>query len=240
MKESRIITYTADRDFFDKIRSKHKMAYVTQTRSEEIFNTLTHALAGIFSVIGFFILINEASKSGDTMRMVTCGIYGLSFIFMYLASMLYHGSSDEKRKKFFHTLDHSAIFVLIAGTNTPIMLTFLAGHWGWPLFWVSWTLAVTGVFLEVYMASKIPKVVSISLYTLMGWLILFAAKPMFAILPTGLLNWLFLGGVAYMVGIFFYVRKTLFFNHVIWHMLVVMGGFFHYIGILYYVAMKAD
>ena len=240
MKDSKIVTYTADRAFFNKIRSEHKMAYVTQTRSEEIFNTLTHAVACFFAVIGFFILIVSASNTNDTSRIITSGIYGLSLIFLYVASMMYHGSSDEKMKKFFHTLDHSAIFILIAGTNTPILLTFLSDHWGRELLWATWILAITGVFLEVYMADKIPKFVSISLYTLMGWMILFAAKPMFEILPSGLLHWLFLGGISYMIGIIFYVRKTLFFNHVIWHLVVITGSVFHYIGILNYVAMKVD
>lgn len=240
MKETKVVTFTADREFFKKIRLERKLAYVTQTRSEEIFNSLTHGVATVLSIIGFFVLIFASAGSGDITRIVTSAIYGLSLIFLYMASMLYHGTSNEKRKKFFHTLDHSAIFVLIAGTNTPILLTYLSDHWGWELFWASWTLAVTGVFLEVFMARKIPKIISISLYTLMGWMILFAAKPMFEILPQGLLNWLFLGGVAYMVGIFFYLRKNLFFNHVIWHLVVIAGSVFHYIGILFYIAMQAD
>ncbi|MDH4261837.1 MAG: hemolysin III family protein [Spirochaetia bacterium] len=240
MKGSKITTYIADKEFFNKIRSQSKLAYVGQTRSEEIFNTLTHALASLLSVAGFIVLISFTASGGDLTRILTCGLYGISLIFLYVASMLYHGSSNYKRKKFFHMLDHSAIFILIAGTNTPILLTYLPEHWGWEIFWAAWVLAATGVFLEIFMAGKIPKYISISLYSLMGWMILLAAKPMFEILPGGLLNWLFLGGITYMIGIIFYVRKTLFFNHVIWHLVVMLGSAFHYIGILSYVAMKVD
>jgi len=238
MKKSEIVTYHATREFFRKIQSNRKIAYINQTISEEVFNTATHGLGTILSIVGFFYLVFFSIMDGASVRLITSIVYGLSLSFMYIASMLYHGASTYRRKKFFHILDHSAIFILIAGTNTPILLVYMKDQWGLELCWASWILATTGVFLEFYFSQRIPKYISITLYTLMGWMILFAAKPMFENLPSGLLQSLFFGGVAYMAGIFFYVRKTLFFNHVIWHLCVLTGSAFHFIGILKYVAMN--
>jgi hemolysin III len=240
MKKNPYSVFHANEDFFSKIRSGSQMAYVSQSRSEEIFNTMTHALGSLLSIIGAALIIGFSIQNGNITKIITTAIYGVSLFFMFMASTLYHGTSDLKRKKFFHTLDHSAIFILIAGTNTPILLVYLSGNWGLLLFIISWALAFTGVFLELFFGEKIPKYISITLYSLMGWLILFAAKPMFELLPPGLLKLLFLGGITFMSGIYFYIKKTLYFNHVIWHLIVLLGTIIHYIGLFKYIALENE
>lgn len=235
--KKKVEVYKADRFFFKKIQTEQRIAYVSQTRSEEIFNTISHALGSILSGLGFFVLLYYALQTHDWIRIITSSLYGLSLFFMFFSSMMYHGASDLRKKRMFHKMDHFAIFLLIAATNTPIFLTYMKENYGWSLFAGNWVLAFIGACLEFFVSAKLPKYVSIGLYSLMGWMILLAAKPMVELLPSGLLLWLVLGGVTFTAGIFFYVRRSLFFNHVIWHVIVLIGTAFHFTGILTYIAM---
>jgi hemolysin III len=197
-------------------------------------NLLTHAAAAVMSVAALFILVALASMSGDPTRIITVAVFGTSLVFLYSASACYHACRDANRRRRFKSIDHAAIYVLIAGTYTPFLLVLLRGHWGWSLFVALWSLAAAGVVFKIFFAGRF-KVVSTLVYIAMGWIGLLAVRPILAAVPQGAVLLLIAGGVAYTSGVVFYLWDRLPFNHAVWHLFVIAGSTLHFFAVLYYV-----
>lgn len=203
------------------------------TLKEEIFNSISHGVGVILSIVALVILVSFASIRGDVWRIVSFSIYGFTLFFLYLSSTLYHSIFHEKAKKIFRVFDHVAIYLLIAGSYTPITLICMRGFWGWLLFSLIWALAITGIIIKIIGINKL-KSFSTLLYILMGWLIIIAIKPMLTLVPKGLFIWLLIGGLIYTIGVIFYAWKRIPFNHGIWHLFVLGGSTAHFFGIFFY------
>jgi hemolysin III len=201
---------------------------------EDFANSIIHGAGIILSIIGMCVLIGFASIYGNAWHIVSCTIYGSTLVFLYTASTLYHSIQLAKAKKVLRALDHSTIFLLIAGTYTPFTLVNLRGPWGWSLFGVIWALAVIGILFETTMLRK-GAIVSVAFYVAMGWVVVVAIKPMLSLVDTGGLVLLLLGGVAYTTGVVFYLWRQMPYNHAIWHVFVLAGSTLHFFAILLYV-----
>ena len=212
---------------------KESYSLKTQTLGEEIANSITHGVGIGLSIAALVILVVLASKRGDAWRIVGFSIYGATLILLYLSSTLYHSFVNPKIKNIFRILDHSAIYLLIAGSYTPITLTFMRGAWGWTLFGIVWGIALGGITLTILLLDKLKALLVIS-YVAMGLLIVIAFKPMMQMVPKGMIIWLFTGGACYILGIVFYLWKRLPYHHPIWHIFVLGGSISHFLGILFY------
>ncbi len=201
---------------------------------EELANSLTHAAGALLAIGGLVVLVTLAALHGDVWKVVSCSIYGGTMVVLYTASTLYHGITAPRAKRVLRVVDHSAIFLLIAGTYTPFTLVTLRGPWGWSLFGTVWGLAVAGIILEVAFHRRWPAL-ALTLYIAMGWVAVVAVKPLLLALPTGGLVLLVLGGLAYTAGIGFYAWKKLPYGHAIWHLFVLAGTVLHFFAILLYV-----
>jgi len=204
------------------------------SRAEEIASSIVHGIGILLSIAGLAVMAGFASLFGTAWHVVSTSIYGATQVLLYTASTLYHAIPMDRAKKILRTLDHSAIFLLIAGTYTPFALVNLRGPWGWALFGVVWSLAVLGIAVQGFMLKQRRWVNAIP-YVAMGWLAVIAIGPMLSNVATGGLLLLLAGGLAYTVGSIFYVWKSLAFNHAIWHGFVLLGSVFHYFAILFYV-----
>lgn len=206
---------------------------------EEWLNSITHGLGAILSIVGTIALISAATQLGDIWKVVSFSIFGASLILLYMASTLYHGARQPRLKKAFKTLDHCAIFLLIAGTYTPFLLVNMRGTIGWTLFAVIWSLAFTGVILKVIFKNRF-KLVRVGIYLLMGWLIVFASSDLMAHLNETALTLTIAGGIVYTAGVAFYLADRTPYMHAIWHLFVIGGSACHfsaiYFGVLPYMA----
>ena len=201
---------------------------------EELVNTLTHGLGLALCLAGVPLLIALAALRGGARLVVAVSIYGACLLALYAASTLYHALRGPRVKRFFRLLDHSAIYLLIAGTYTPFTLIVLRGAWGWTLLGLVWGISVSGILWKVFFLERL-EAVSIALYVVMGWLALIAIKPMFAALHTEGMLWILAGGVAYTGGVVFYAWKRVPYNHAIWHLFVMAGSLCHYFAVMRYV-----
>jgi hemolysin III len=204
------------------------------TFREELAHGITHGIGAGLAIAGLIFLLLAAIRYGDSVHIVSAAVYGGSLILLYLASTLYHLLSGLAIKRFFQQLDHAMIYILIAGTYTPLTLVTLRGGWGWTLFGLVWGLALCGLVLELVMKQRIGWL-SVTLYLVMGWLIVIAGKPLLASLATGGLILLVAGGLFYSLGIIFYAWKKLSYNHAVWHLFVLAGSTAHFFAILLYV-----
>lgn len=207
----------------------------TQSVREEIANCVSHGIAFLLAVAATPILIIGAAQRGDTIEVVGVSIFAASMLILYLSSTLYHSLPYNKAKKIFQILDHSAIFLLIAGTYTPFTLGVLRGGWGWTLFGLVWGFALLGIVLKAVGGVRFP-ILSTIIYINMGWLVLIAIKPMWELMPAWGLFWLLLGGIAYTAGVAFFASERLRYSHFIWHLFVMTGTACHYIAVLRYSA----
>ena len=207
-----------------------------QSQGEEIANSISHGIGLVAAFGGTPFLIMHAARHGDAGFFVGTSLFSATIILLYLASTIYHALPMGKAKRVFRVIEHSAIFLLIAGTYTPFTLGVLNGAWGWTLFGVVWGLAATGVALKVFDKASHP-IVSTGLYLLMGWLIVMAVDPLFARVPTSGLIWLIAGGLSYTAGVaFFATDSRLQYGHLIWHLFVIAGTACHYFAVLWYAA----
>lgn len=203
---------------------------------EEIANAVTHGVGAALAVAGLAVLVTLAGIYGDAWRVVSFSVYGATLVMLYLASTFYHSFQSPGAKRVFRILDHSAIYLLIAGSYTPFTLVTMRGAWGWSLFGVIWGLAVAGIVLEAaFSKGKGFRILNVLIYIGMGWLVVVAIKPLVAGLPRGGLAWLFAGGLFYTLGAGLYAMKKIPFNHAIWHLFVLGGSACHYFAILLYV-----
>ena len=198
---------------------------------DELLNSITHGIGLALSIAGFIVLLVLAATKGSAWQIVSCAIYGTTLVALYAASTLYHGIPIPNFKRLLRTLDHSAIYLLIAGTYTPFLLVNLRGPWGWTLLGIVWTLALAGIALKFWFVDRLP-ILSTLVYLLMGWLALVAIKPLIAAVPHSGLAWLLAGGALYSFGVVFYASKKIPYAHTIWHVFVIGGSICHYVAVL--------
>lgn len=201
---------------------------------EEKINIITHVIGFILSIIALVFLAAHASLHGNVWHIISFSIFGASLIILYAASSFYHSAKKPGLRRRLKIIDHASIYVLIAGTYTPFTLITLKGITGWVIFSISWGLALTGIILKLFFTGKYTAISTI-MYVLMGWIIIFAIKPLINNLPSGGLFWLFAGGVFYTIGAILYSIKKIKFNHAIFHVFVLIGSFCHFMAIFFYV-----
>ena len=202
--------------------------------AEERANMFTHAFGVVLSVVGAGVLLAAANATAAPLALVSCAIYAATLVLLYTASTLYHNDPRPHLR----TLDHIAIFLLIAGTYTPFVLITLRGSWGWSLFAITWGLALLGVILELTSLRRY-RGAMVVLYIAMGWVGLVALKPLVAALPSAGLALLFGGGATYTLGVLFYRMRGLRYHHAVWHLFVLGGSVLQYFAVLYYVLPAA-
>jgi len=201
----------------------------------ERMNALTHLIGASLGLVGAAILVVQASRQGDPWKIVSFSIYGLTLVALYVFSTLYH-MAWGKAKTIFQTLDHAAIYLLIAGTYTPFTLITLRGSWGWSLFGMVWGLGLFGMLQDV-LSKRRRSILSVIIYLLMGWMVVIAIRPLMRVLPFAGMLLLVAGGVSYSIGVVFYaLDKRLAYSHEIFHLFVLAGSTCHYLSILLYVA----
>lgn len=198
---------------------------------EEIFNSVSHGVGALLSIAGCVVLIVLCAVHGGAMEVVSASVYGASLIILYTMSTLYHALTNEKAKKVFRILDHDTIYLLIAGTYTPITLCILQGALGWTIFGIIWASAIAGTVLSSVNLEKFRKISTLC-YVAMGWGIIFAIKPLIENCPTISIVFLIIGGLCYSGGVFFYSKKKYRYFHSIWHLFVIAGSIFHYFSIV--------
>ncbi len=200
------------------------------SKREEITNAITHGLGILFGIFALVFLIVNNYKNSDTYEMLSYIIYGSTLIILYISSTLYHGIPIKKAKQQLRKFDHASIFLLIAGTYTPIALIALRGKIGWTMFIVIWSIALLGIIFKVFYINKL-KILSVVMYILMGWIIIFAIKPLVNALSIKSLIFLIVGGLFYTVGVLFYAlqSKGFKYSHSIWHLFVLAGSVFHFV-----------
>lgn len=201
----------------------------------ERLNSYTHLIGVILASIGASLILSVAIEKSDAVRIIAFGIYGIIQVALYSVSTIYH-STQGKKKDFFRLLDYLSIYLMIAGSYTPITLLVLPGAWGWALFGIVWGLALIGIVQELWIGKRTRRF-SLIIYLLMGWLVLVAIKPLINSLPLNGLLWIVGGGLAYTLGVVFFVldEKIKHF-HGIWHICVMLGGFCQFICLYKYVA----
>lgn len=215
------------------LRAK-KYTFNGQTISEEISNAISHGVGTLVAAAGTGVLIANAVRYGSAMSIVSNSLYGGSLILLYLISTLYHSMTDYKVKQLFRIFDHCSIFILIWGTYTPVALSLLGGKTGWIIFIFQTICAVTGIVLNAIDLNKW-KSVSLILYVLMGWAIVINAAPVINAVDGRAIGFLLGGGIAYTVGIYFYIQsKKARYTHFIWHLFVLLGSVLQYFFVYYY------
>lgn len=211
----------------------HPGAQPAYSNAEEIASSLSHALGIVLSIAGLAVLATYATLHGGAWRIVSVCVYGATLILLYTASTVYHAVSHARLKPILRLLDHSAIFLLIAGTYTPFALISLGGAWGWTLFALVWALALIGITLELRGMHN--RKVAALLYVGMGWIGIVALKPLMENIAPGGLWLLFGGGLCYTLGVPFYLWKRLPYNHAVWHLFVLAGSVLQFFAVLLYV-----
>ncbi len=207
--------------------------------AEEIANSITHGVGIVLSIAGLAVLTGFASAFGSAWHIVSVSIYGASQILLYTASTLYHSIPLPRAKAVLRQFDHAAISLLIAGTYTPFALVNLRGPWGWSLLVVIWSLAALTILGQAWLMRR-GKLVTALPYVAMGWVAIVVIKPMMATVAPGGLLLMLGGGLAYTLGVIFYVWKRLPFHHAIWHLFVMAGSALHFFAVLFYVIPLAQ
>ena len=213
-------------------KNQEKAVYRKLSVKEEIFNSITHGIGTLLSIAALVSLVILAVVKGNAWHVVSFTIYGSTLVLLYLASTLYHSFTKEKIKNLFARFDHAAIFLLIAGTYTPFLLTVLRGTFGWVLFGIIWGVALAGVVIRSIYLTRFRKLM-VGLYLAMGWMFVVAVGPMINNLPELSIIFLFLGGICYSVGVVFYVKRNLKYGHGIWHLFVLAGSITHFFAVIY-------
>lgn len=201
---------------------------------EDIANSVTHGLGFVASIFALPVLVIAAASRGDPWQLTGASIYGVSLVLLYGASTVYHSFPRSKATTLLRTLDHSAIYLLIAGTYTPFALGPLRGPWGWSLLVAVWSIAIVGIVLKTTRGFG-PNWLSTSMYLVMGWLAILAIRPMITHIGPAGMAWLAGGGLCYTAGVFFYIRdKRVRYGHAIWHVFVLAGSACHFVAVLRY------
>ena len=202
---------------------------------EELANSISHGLGLLLAIVSLIVLLLSASRMGSRNFFVGVSVFGGTMVLLYLASTLYHSLTHQRAKHCFRLLDHSAIFLLIAGTYTPFAVGVLRGPWGWTLLTIVWILAALGIALKAIFGTN-HSWISIVLYILMGWLAVVAVKPIFLLVPLPGILWILVGGIFYTSGLAFFAAPRLRYAHFIWHLFVMAGSTCHFFAVLWYAA----
>ncbi|MCB0045081.1 MAG: hemolysin III family protein [Caldilineaceae bacterium] len=205
-----------------------------QSLGEEIANAVTHGIGAALSVAGLTLLIVMAVLRGDGWRLAGSIVFGVTLVFLYLASTLYHAIQTERAKRFFHRLDHVGIAFLIAGTYTPILLVKMRTTAGLTVFGIIWALAVAAAVGKIFFMARF-RILSTLVYVGMGWIAVFIIVPLAHAMGWGGMMWLIAGGIAYCLGIIPFLWTTIPYHHTIWHLFVMAGSILHYLGIYFHV-----
>jgi hemolysin III len=211
-------------------------ATVTERHSfgDELASSIIHGIGIVLSIAGLATLVAFAALHGDALGVVACAVFGSTLVLLYTASTLYHSISVAAARPALRAFDHIAIYLLIAGTYTPFTLIALPGSWGWSLFVAVWTLALAGSALELGLLKRYHKL-AVLLYVGMGWIGMIAFKPLSAHLHVGGMTLLIAGGLAYTLGVPFYLWRRLPYHHALWHVFVLAGSVLHFLAVLLYV-----
>lgn len=201
---------------------------------EERINILSHAIGLLLSIIAVVLLVTRASSYGNAWHIVSAAIFGASLITLYAASTTYHSATRAELRARLRIIDHATIYILIAGTYTPFTLITLNGTVGWVIFAFSWGMAISGIILKLFFTGRF-NLVSTLMYVFMGWIIIFAVKPLIANLSTEGLFWLVAGGLSYTIGAIIYSIKKVPLNHAIFHLFVLGGSICHFVAVYFYV-----
>ena len=201
---------------------------------EEKLNITTHAVGLVFSVAALVLLVTRATLYGNVWHIVSFSVFGVSLIILYTSSTIYHSATNPVLRSRLRIVDHASIYVLIAGTYTPFSLVTLSGLSGWMIFSFSWAMAITGIILKLFFTGRY-NLISTLMYVFMGWIIIFAIKPLVNNLSSEGLFWLVAGGIAYTVGAILYGIKKIKFNHAIFQVFVLLGSFCHFVSVYFYV-----
>ena len=201
---------------------------------EERINILSHAAGLLLSMVAIVLLVTRASSNGNAWHIVSVAIFGASLIALYAASTSYHSATRAELRARLRIIDHSTIYILIAGTYTPFTLITLNGTVGWVIFAFSWGMALSGIILKLFFTGRF-NLVSTLMYVFMGWIIIFAVKPLIANLSTEGLLWLVAGGLSYTIGAIIYSIKKVPLNHAIFHLFVLGGSICHFVAVYFYV-----
>jgi len=212
------------------------------SKNEELANTLSHGLGALLSIAALVLLLTYSvsntsvsySINNDIMRIISFSVYGGSLLALFLASSFYHGVKNERAKQLFKLLDHCAIYLLIAGTYTPLLLLSMQGALGYSLMAVIWAIAIGGIFFKIKLGHKYKKI-SLATYIGMGFISFTILGELYKVLPDNAVTLLAVGGLVYLLGVFFYVQKKIPFNHAIWHLFVLGGAACHFFMIYWYV-----
>ena len=204
-----------------------------QSLGEEIANSISHGVGLLAATLALPVLLFGAIRRGGIGTLIGASIFGVTTLLLYAASTLYHALANNRAKRVFRVLDHSAIYLLIAGTYTPFSLGVLRGTWGWILLVLVWSLALAGVILKATGNMQHP-IYSTGLYLGMGWLVILAFKPLSIHLPAWGLFWLLAGGIGYTAGIAFFAARRLPYSHFIWHLFVISGTTCHFIAVFWF------
>ena len=202
--------------------------------SEELASAVTHGVGLLLSIAGTIALVMVSILRGTEWHIVSCTIYGFTLASLYLSSTLYHAVSTPRLKQRFRLFDHSAVYLLFAGTYTPFTLVNLRGGWGWTPFGVVWGLTLAGIAFK-YIALDRFLTFSIVVYVLMGWLVVLRIKPVLTFVTLHGFLWLLAGGLFYTLGVFFFASKTIPYSHAIWHVFALCGSVCHYWAVFFYV-----
>ena len=202
--------------------------------SEERINVISHAAGIIFSITALLMLVRKAMAHGDIWHIISFPVFGITLILLYTASTLYHFAKDAEKRRRLKIFDHAAIYLLIAGTYTPYTLVTIHGTIGWIIFGISWGSAFTGLILKIFFTGRY-KTASTALYIAMGWIIIFALKPLIVNLTIPGFIWMIAGGVSYTIGAIFYSIRKIKFNHAIFHLFVLAGSILQFISVILYV-----
>jgi len=204
-----------------------------QSLGEEIANSVSHGIGLLLALAGFSILVASTLQRGVVSEIVGATVFATTMVLLYSTSMLFHAFPQSRAKRVFQVLDHSAIYLLIAGTYTPFTLGVLYGAWGWILFGLVWSMAAAGILLKAIGGIRY-NTASTLVYIAMGWVVVIAADQVWALVPKWGIFWLFAGGVAYTLGAVFFLAERIRYFHFVWHLFVIAGTACHFIAVFWY------
>jgi hemolysin III len=208
------------------------------TKTEESANAISHGLGLFMAIVATVVIVIFATLHGDAWLVTSSSIFGATLILLYFSSTMNHSLAHGKTKDFFHNFDQIAIYLLIAGTYTPLALSVIRHDWGWVMFGIEWGLALSGILVKVFIPNKFEKGVNVFViisYVAMGWLLLLFSFPLFRNLSTTSFILILLGGFFYSFGIVFFNMKKLNFSHLIWHLMVIGGSICHWLAIFLFI-----
>lgn len=208
------------------------------TRQEETANWISHFAGAILASAGLTLMIVASALKGNAWHVVSTAIFGSTMVLLYFSSAVAHGLPAGKLKQVFFVIDQAAIFLLIAGTYTPLALVALHGPLGWVLFGLQWAMAITGIIMQVARKNKVEhgaRLMDIIIYVAMGWMFLIAVVPIIKALPLMGFIWILIGGACYCFGIIFYRKAKFKHAHLVWHLMVLAGSISHFFAIFFYI-----